>query len=123
MPRITKPHTTKADIEAHKLEAALCYLFLPLPLLIARRSTFVRFHLNQGISLLFMTGLGVGVTYLFSFVVDNPVLVPIGTVLVLLIPAYILLVSGLWLLALSSVMRGNMRRLPIVGQHDYFKLK
>ncbi len=97
-----------SDVEKNKTNAVLCYLgiliIIPFINEEAKKSPFVKFHLNQGVVLL-----------IGSFVVSAVVWVPIiGW-------AFGIAFFVIWLMGLLGAIQGQMKRVPVVGNLTLIK--
>lgn len=99
---------TKEDIEKNKVNAILCYLgiliIVPFMNEEAKKSPFVKFHLNQGLVFL----VGAVVIWFVSIIPIIGWLIAIGW-------------TVLWLMAIVSAGSGQMKRSPIVGNIELIK--
>lgn len=99
---------SREDIEKNKVNAILCYLgiliIVPFVNEEAKKSPFVKFHLNQGLVLL-IGGVVVG------FVSWIPV---IGWLIGI---AWFVI----WLMGLIGAAQGEMKRVPLVGNVELLK--
>ncbi len=99
---------TKEDIEKNKLNAVLSYLgiLIIVPLLSdeAKKSTFAKFHLNQGLVLLIAGFVG-------SFIFWIPLIGWIVAVVFFVI----------WLIGIIGAIQGEMKRVPILGNIELIK--
>lgn len=103
------PKTASAeDISKNKTNAILCYLgiliIIPFMNEEAKKSPFVKFHLNQGLVLL-ITGVVVSAV---SWIPIIGWIIFIGWFVV-------------WLMAIISAGSGKMKRAPLVGNFDLVK--
>jgi uncharacterized membrane protein len=110
---MTKEHkaenvATKEDIEKNKLNAVLSYLgiLIIVPLLSedAKKSSFAKFHLNQGLVLLLASIIG-------SFVFWIPFIGWAAAVFVFV----------LWLMGIIGAIQGEMKRVPLLGNIELVK--
>jgi uncharacterized membrane protein len=103
---------TKEDIEKNKLNAILSYLgiliIVPLISEDAKKSTFAKFHLNQGLVLL-----------LASVVLSFIWVVPILGWIVGFFGGIVLFV--IWLMGLIGAIQGEMKRVPLLGNIELIK--
>lgn len=99
---------SQEDINKNKVNAVLCYLgiLIIIPLLNeeAKKSPFVKFHLNQGLVAL-ITGVIIG------FVAWIPIL------------GWLVAIAWfvIWLMAVIGAAQGQMKRLPLVGNFEILK--
>lgn len=107
---------TKKEIEDNKLNAILCYLSLliivPLVDEKAKKSPYVKFHINQGLVLLIAAVILFPVHFILAFI-------PFLGWLISFILAVGLFV--IWLMGILSAVNGEMKRLPIIGNFEIFK--
>lgn len=99
-----------ADVEKNRFYALLSYfgILIFIPLFFARRSPFVRFHLNQGIPLL----IGWIIWIILGWV---PI---IGGLIGMALAALLLILQVAGIL---SVLRGKTRKLFLIGKWSFFK--
>lgn len=98
------------DVENNKIFAALAYILFFLPLIICKDSTFGKFHANQGLILF----LGAIVVNIVGWVVPF-----IGPLLILPIGSLVILAFAI--LGIINALKGEMKRLPLVGNIDIIK--
>jgi uncharacterized membrane protein len=103
---------SKEDIEKNKVNAILSYLgiliIVPLISEDAKKSTFAKFHLNQGLVLL-----------IASVVLSVVWVIPILGWIVGFFGGIALFV--IWLMALISAIQGEMKRVPLLGNIELIK--
>lgn len=112
------------DIRVNRGPAVLCYiafLFI-IPLIIRRNSSYVKFHINQGINVcLLYAVIGVCkwlVNLIFGSFVFMPILIIINFVFsILTILCYAMMVLGIY-----YVVSGRAVELPIIGKIALLKL-
>ena len=98
------------EVDNNKVFAALAYILFFLPLLVCKDSTFGKFHANQGLILL-LAGIVVNIVgWIVPFI--GPLLIlPIGSLAIL----------ALAILGIINALKGEMKRLPLVGNVDIIK--
>ena len=114
----TKDFDSK-DIEENKAMGVLAYLsiLVLIPLLVAPKSKFARYHTNQGL-ILFILELITGVLqgflhFMFTAVVDVHAVDVIFSIIFYLIDiVYLLLI----ILGIVNVVQGKAKQLPIIGK-------
>jgi uncharacterized membrane protein len=108
-----KPATTKLTDE-EKLWAASAYVIFFLPLLTVPKSSYAKFHANQGFTL-FLLGAAL-------FVVGSIVtLISFGLLSPLVMIAW-LLVFVLAVMGAIAAFNGEKKRLPVIGNKTFLKL-
>jgi len=88
-----------------KLMGYIAYIIFFVPLLAGSKSSFVKYHANQGLVLLIAS---IALQFVLSFVVFVPI---IGLLLQLLRIAPLIL----WIIGIINVSKGEMKPLPIIG--------
>lgn len=105
------------DVEKNRFMAALAYfgIFVVVPVIAAKESKFAKFHANQGLILLIFEAMLVIAGEIFSIIPFMGLLASfvynIGGLC-----AFILLIIGL-----VNVVKGEEKRLPIIGEFDVLK--
>jgi uncharacterized membrane protein len=103
---------TKEDIEKNKINAVLSYLgiliIVPLVSEDAKKSTYAKFHMNQGLVLL-----------IASVALSMIWVVPILGWLIGFVGGIVLFV--LWIIGIISALQGEMKRVPILGNIELIK--
>lgn len=95
---------SKADIEKNKTMAVLAWIIFFIPLLTdAKDSPYAKFHANQSL-LVAILYLVAGVT---SFLLIGFLLYPVALIF--------------WIMGIISASKGEMKRLPIIGNIDIIK--
>lgn len=98
------------EVDNNKVFAALAYIIFFLPLIVCKDSAFGKFHANQGLILL-LAGIVVNIVgWIVPF---------IGPLLILPIGSLVILVFAI--LGIINALKGEMKRLPLVGNIDIIK--
>lgn len=90
--------------------AIIAYLLFFVPLLAGEKSEFVKYHTNQGL-ILFLFSLGVSVIGSVVPILGWFLILPFGTIMVL-----VLLVMGI-----LNAVNGEMKPLPVIGKYQLLK--
>ncbi len=112
---------SRKDRENHHVMAALSYLsfLVLLPILFARRSPYVRFHANQGLTLfIFSTGYSL-VTRLFILFLDllfGGVYAAIPATLSSVFSFGSIIFFILIVIGISNAVKGQAKDLPLIGR-------
>jgi len=111
---------SEADISGNKGMAILCYIswLVIIPILTSRESPFVRFHINQGISLFI---LDVVCTLLFRALGFMFLLTPFDFVIELADLAVSALILAMAITGIVNVCKGKAKEMPLVGKIRYFR--
>lgn len=107
---VSKPATTKEDIEKNKVFGVLAYiglLFL-VPLLAAPDSKFAKFHANQGLTL-FIVAIAVNVIWIVPIL--GWIVGFFGWIAVLVLA----------IMGIINAANGKMEKLPIIGDIELIK--
>jgi len=99
-----------SDIDNNRVYAALAYVIFFLPLILCGDSTFGKFHANQG----FILFIGCVIVSIAGSVVPF-----IGWLLIRPIGSIAILIFAI--LGIINALKGEMKRLPIVGDIDIIK--
>lgn len=107
------------DIEENKIMAILAYLswLVLIPLFVAKKSKFARFHCNQGI-VLAIAGLVVSVVHVLVSVLTLGLLEGIFGVVFGIIEVICVILS---ILGIVNAVMGKAKELPIVGKYRILK--
>jgi uncharacterized membrane protein len=104
----TASTVSKAEIEKHKVNGILCYLgiliIIPFVNDEAKKSAYVKFHLNQGLVLL------------LAWIVS-------GAVIWIPIVGWLLGIAlfVIWIMAIVGAAQGEMKRVPLIGNIELLK--
>lgn len=103
------------DIEQGKVMAILAYIFVLIPLFMAKDNKFARYHTNQGLVLLIAA---IGYAIIYGFL--TAVLGMISSVL-LIITSILglgsLVFTALAVLGIINAANGQAKELPIIGKY------
>ena len=107
---------SKKEIEDNKLNGILCYLgiliIVPLVDEKAKKSPYVKFHINQGLLLILTSIILIPVYAILTPIIIIGWLVGIAIWITMVV---------IWITGLMSAVNGQMKRLPIIGNYDIFK--
>lgn len=111
-----KQTVTKKEIEENKMNGVLCYLWIlvivPLVDEKAKKSPYVKFHINQGLILIITSIILFPVYMILAFI---PFL---GWLISFVLGVGLFVI---WLMGLLSAINGEMKRLPIIGNFEIYK--
>lgn len=111
---VTPPQADKADVEKNKAMAIVGYIipilfFIPL-VTEAKNSPFAKFHANQQLNLL-LAAIAVNVVGTVIPLLGWFIILPLGTILL-----FVLAIMGI-----INGVKGEMKKLPIIGGFELIK--
>ncbi len=98
------------DSEQNKAAGILAYIIFFIPLLMAPKSKFAKFHANQGLLLLILA-VGVNVIGGIVPILGGMVIQPLGTLAVIV----------LWIIGIMNASSGEEKPLPVIGNYTIIK--
>lgn len=98
------------DSDKNKAAGILAYIIFFLPLIMAPKSKFAKYHANQGLLLLILA-LAVNIVGWIIPVVGPLLIQPIGTLAIMI----------LWIIGVLNAVNGRMKPLPFIGQYEIIK--
>lgn len=107
------------DIEKNRVMAILAYIFVFIPLIMAKESKFARFHTNQGLVLLI-----VAICYGIVYGVLTGLATMLSSVLGMILSILglgTLAFTALAILGIVNAATGQAKELPIIGKYRLLK--
>ena len=92
------------DVQKNKVAAILAYFIFFIPLILAPKSVFARFHANQGLVLCLTSICLLFVSAIIPFI-GPKLFFPIGE----------LFVFVSWIIGIINAVTGKMKKLPLIG--------
>jgi len=116
------------DVRKNKGVAILAYILFFMPLVVAEKSTFARFHANQSLILLIVGGACTFGCYIIHTVLGVVLGAAMGAWGTILAAPFMLLFIACWFvwmgmtgLGIFNAYNGHMKELPVIGHYSIIK--